>query len=124
MVIGTHPLIKLLGAKLIIRSRGIVAHLDVMNLIPGQVIPTIIFENGLQGQLNELMDKINETMHKTGQPPCPLNIVTFLMFPMCCLSPVVCMEQRNHNKRIKIINDAKQKFNEIYGKFDSVRMKI
>ena len=115
---------KIIVCIIITKSRDTVAHLDVMNLIQGQIIPAIIFENGLQGQLNELMDTINETMHKTGQPPCPLNIVTFSMFPLCCLSPVFCMEQRNHKKRIKIINDAKQKFNEIYGKFDSARTKF
>ena len=83
----------------------------------GQKVPDIIIDTDLRGQLNELMDKINETMHITGQPPCPLNIVTVLMFPFCCLSPIVCMDKRNHNKRIKMIDEAKQKFNDNYGNF-------
>ena len=62
------------------------------------------------------MEKINTTMYKTGQPPCPINILTFLMIPFCCLSPVCWMTERNHNKRLDGVNKAKQKFNEDYGK--------
>jgi hypothetical protein len=62
------------------------------------------------------MENINTTMYKTGQPPCPINILTFLMIPFCCLSPVCWMTERNHNKRLDGVNKAKQKFNEDYGR--------
>ena len=86
------------------------------HFVRGQDLPDIIVEKDLGEKLHEFMEKINTTMYKTGQPPCPINILTFLMIPFCCLSPVCWMTERNHNKRLDGVNKAKQKFNEDYGK--------
>ena len=86
------------------------------HFIRGQDLPDIIVEKNLGEKLHEFMEKINTTMYKTGQPPCPINILTFLMIPFCCLSPVCWMTERNHNNRLDGVNKAKQKFNEDYGK--------
>ena len=90
---------------------------DVLQpFVRGQDLPDIIVEKNLGEKLHEFMEKINTTMYKTGQPPCPINILTFLMIPFCCLSPVCWMTERNHNNRLDGVNKAKQKFNEDYGK--------
>ena len=89
---------------------------DQPHFISGQEIPDIIIEHGLQEHLTEMMETIDKIMRKTGQPPCPLNILTIMMFPLCCLSPVCYIAAKNHNKRLVGITEAKQKFNENYGK--------
>ena len=86
------------------------------HFVRGQDFPDIIVEKNLGEKLHEFMERINTKMYETGQPPCPINILTFLMIPFCCLSPVCWMTERNHNKRLDGVNKAKQEFNEDYGK--------